>query len=164
MLNSGTEKPGMKVYSLNQKLVDEYHQGSGMPGSRLLRLAGIRDLAVQAAGRFGYEIVNADRLQEEYPARGFKGQVVYFSVYPDNTIIKRHLGAGGMAVFIREGKVIAANGCRARTIIKTITTSRNITGSNRLEDALAAAAGLMALRMQPDEVWRKLPPLNSVFD
>jgi hypothetical protein len=58
-----------------------------------------------------------------------------------------------MAVFIREGKVLVANGCRSRIIIKTKTT-RNVPGSNRLEDALAAAAGLMVLGVHPEEVWR----------
>lgn len=154
MLKSGTEEPSIKAYSLIQKLVDEYHQGSELTRSRLFRLAGIREFAVQAAGRFGYEVVNADRLQEVNPPGGYKGQVIYFSIYPENTIIRRHLGAGGMAVFIREGKVLTANGCRARTIVKSITT-HNINRANQLEDALAAVAGLMALGMQPEELWRK---------
>jgi len=153
MLNSGCERLSMEVYSSIQKFLNEYHGGSSVPRSRLLRLAVLRELAVQAAGRFGYEVVNADSLQDAYPAGHFKGQVVYFSVYPDNAVVKRHLGAGGKAVFIREGKVLVANGCRSRIIIKTKTT-RNFSGFNRLEDALAAAAGLMVLGVQPEEVWR----------
>lgn len=155
MLSSGTEWPSEEVYSSIQKFIGEYHQGPGMPRSRLLRLAGVREKAVQAAGRFGYEVINADRPQEVCPAGRFRGQVVYFSLYPDNAVIRRHLGAGGMAVFMREGQLLAASGCRSRSIIKTTITSRNLSGSSLLEDALAAAAGLIVLGMQPEKVWQK---------
>jgi cyanophycin synthetase len=153
MLNSGYERLSMEVYSSIQKFVDKYRQDSA-PRSRLLRLAILRELAVQAAGQFGYEVVNADSLQKENPGDRIKGQVVYFSVYPDNAVIRRHLGAGGMAVFIREGKVLVANGSRSRTITKTKATPLSIRDSNQLKDALAAAAGLMVLGVQPEEFWR----------
>lgn len=157
MLISGYERLSMEVYSSIQKFMEEYHQDS-MPRSRLSRLARLRELAVQGAGRFGYEVVNADSMQGEYPHCRIKSRVVYFSVYPDNAVIRRHLGAGGMAVFIREGKVLVTNGCRARTITRTKTTLCGAPDSNQLEDALAAAAGLMVLGVQPEEAWRGREP------
>ncbi|TEB08450.1 Cyanophycin synthetase [Pelotomaculum schinkii] len=163
MLNSGTEWLSMEFYSSIQKFVDEYRQGPDAPRSRLLRLAGLRELVLQAAGRFGYEVVNADSQQELYPAGRLKGRVVYYSVYPDNAVVRRHLGAGGMAVFIREGKVLVANGCRSRTITKTKTHPCNVSDANRLEDALAAAAGLMVLGVRPEEVWRCKGHQNQDF-
>jgi cyanophycin synthetase len=143
----------MEVYSAIQKFINNYHQNSVMPRSRLLRLSVLRELVVKAARRFGYEVVNADSLQEVYPGR-VKGQVVYFSIYSDNPVVRRHLGAGGMAVFIRDGKVLVANGCRSRTLAKTKTNPHSRTDSSRLEDALAAAAGLTVLGVRPEDVWR----------
>lgn len=154
MLNSGTKWPSMELYSSVQKFADEYRQGAGGPRSRLLRLAGLRELVLQAAGRFGCEVVNADSLQESYPAGRLKGRIVYYSVYPDNAVVRRHLGAGGMAVFVREGKVLVANGCRSRTITKITTQPCSVSDAHQLENALAAAAGLMVLGVQPEEVWR----------
>lgn len=152
MLNSAYERLSIKVYSAIQKFADQYRQDS-IPRSRLLRLAVLRDPAVRAAGRIGYKVVNADSLQEVHPGDRNQGWVVYFSVYPDNAVIRRHLGAGGMAVFIREGKVLSANGSRSRMITKT--TPRGSLDSNQLEDALAAAAGLMVLGVHPETVWRR---------
>lgn len=153
MLFSGDERLSMEVYSSIQKYVDGRHQDADVPSSPLLCLAGLRELAVQAAGRFGYEVINADSLQDVDPAGRIKGQVVYFSVYPENAVVRRHLGAGGMAVFIREGMVLVADGYRSRIITKTKTTPRSVTDLNQLEDALAAAAGLMVLGVQPEDVW-----------
>ncbi|MDD4238752.1 MAG: hypothetical protein PHT62_09390 [Desulfotomaculaceae bacterium] len=159
MLYSGNERLSMRIYSSIQKFTNEYHQYSGMPRSRLLRLACLKELVVQTAGRCGYEVVNADNLPELYPD-GIKSQVVYFSVYPDNVVVRRHLGAGGMAVFIRDGKVLVANGCQSRTITKTKASPRNVSDSNQLEDALAAAAGLIVLGVKPEAVWRGIGHRN----
>lgn len=151
MLNSEIEWSCMKVCSSIQELLGGGHPGQSLPRTRLLRLAALRELVLRAAGRFGYKVVNADKMHELYPD-GVKGQVIYYSVNPDNAVVRRHLGAGGKAVFVRDGKVLVANGCRSRTISRT--SSRKVLDTGLLEDALAAAAGLEVLGVQPEEVWR----------
>jgi len=105
------------------------------------------------AGSYGYVVVNADQT-DGLCLEEVKGEVVYYSAYPDNTVVRRHLGAGGLAVFVRGGKMIVAKGCCSRTITGTKIPGHKDIDANQLEDALAAAAGLMVLGVRPDEIWR----------
>lgn len=115
-------------------------------------LAGLKDLAVEEANLSGYAVINADNRQVSAGTGQGVGKVIYFSIVADNVMIRHHLGAGGTAVFIREGQVLAATGGRAKSIAGVNHVGKFSSKSISLEDALAAAAGLLALGIHPGEL------------
>ena len=119
----------------------------------LLRLAALKDLALEAATLSGCAVINADTRKAPSHTCQEAREVIYFSLTPDNVIIKRHLGVGGTAVFIREEQVLAATGGRARSIAATNHLSSHVDEPVKLEDALSAAAGFLALGIKPGELW-----------
>lgn len=123
-------------------------------GGLLALLAGLKDPALEAATRSGYAVINADSRQLSACNGQRLGKIIYFSMVADNVMVRRHLGAGGTAVFIREGQVLAATGGRARAIAGANHDGRLLSHLIKLEDALAAAAGLLALGIHPGELWQ----------
>jgi len=114
------------------------------------RLASLKEPVLYAALKCGYEVVNADHI----PANGHSSrdnmQIVYYSSNDHNAVVRRHLGAGGVAVFLRGGKVIGASGNVFRTICNTATDPRALDAA-QLDAALASVAGLLVLGILQEE-------------
>ncbi|HHU85379.1 MAG: hypothetical protein ACOX86_01750 [Pelotomaculaceae bacterium] len=110
-------------------------------------LAGLKDMAIEAALRAGYRVVNADGRRFKNSSGEQDGIVIYYSSASDNMLVRRHLGAGGLAVFVQDGKILAASGCGVRIIADAGGGSP--ADLSELDDALAAAAGLLALGILP---------------
>lgn len=145
-----------ELRNMIKKMMDENHD------NHLGLLAGLKGPALEAARLSGYTVLNAD--DHQLPAGAGQGmkKVIYFSVAADNVMVRRHLGAGGTAVFIREGQVLAATGGRAR-LIATLDRNDGFPPEQlSLEDALAAAAGFLALGIHPGELWRETVPGDTV--
>ena len=109
-------------------------------------LAGLKDMAIEAALRAGYRVVNADGRRFKNSSGEQDGIVIYYSSASDNMLVRRHLGAGGLAVFVQDGKILAASGCGVRIIAEPAAQPADL---SELDDALAAAAGLLALGILP---------------
>ena len=110
-------------------------------------LAGLKDMALEAASRAGYRVVNADGRRFRNSPGEQDGIVIYYSSASDNMLVRRHLGAGGLAVFVQDGKILAASGCGVRIIADA--GCGGPADLSELDDALAAAAGLLALGILP---------------
>jgi hypothetical protein len=122
-------------------------------GGLLLLLAAMKDLAVEAACLSGYRVINADNWQLSSGAGRVSGKVIYFSSIDDNILVRRHLGVGGAAVFVRDGQVLSATGGVAKPIAPAHDPANCQRNQGRLQDALAAAAAFLALGIQPGELW-----------
>ncbi len=146
----GRKNFGDSLFSRVEKTVQESiynpnlqeQQKDPVPG-----LAGLKDMALEAALRAGYRVVNADGRQVQNSSGQQDGIVIYYSSASDNMMVRRHLGAGGLAVFVRDGKILAASGCGVRII--SDAGCGGTADLSELDDALAAAAGLLALGILP---------------
>lgn len=105
-------------------------------------LAYIKSLVVETVRPGGFALLNADDPYVNEMAERVKAEIIYFSVEPSNVIIRRHLGAGGKAFFVRDGVMYAASGAFARGIlpVKDIPVTLGGIALHNLQNAIIAAA------------------------
>lgn len=102
----------------------------------------VKSLVVEAVKKDGAVVLNADDPFAPRLASRSRCEVVYFSLRENNVLIRRHLGAGGRAVFVRNGFVFYGHGENAVRLmkIKAIRAGMGGRATHNLENALAAAA------------------------
>lgn len=105
-------------------------------------LAYIKSLIVETVRPGGVALLNADDPYVNTLAPRARGEVVYVSAEPDNIIIRRHLGIGGRAFFVKNDIIYAACGGEARALIKVkdIPISFGGIAQHNVQNSLMAAA------------------------
>lgn len=105
-------------------------------------LAYIKSLIVETVKPGGFALLNADDPYVNELAARVRSEIVYFSVEPSNIIVRRHLGAGGKAFFVKDGIVYAARGGIARAIlpVNEIPVTLGGLALHNLQNAVIAAA------------------------
>lgn len=118
----------------------------------------VKSLVVEAVKDDGYVVLNADDSFAPRLAAASRGQVIYFSLHEDNVLVRRHLGAGGSAVFVRNG--IVYYGCGKELVrlirVKSIKAGMGGRALHNLENALAAAAAAYSCGLSPIAIRRGL--------
>jgi|GEM_PF-6643016 len=148
---------------IQRRLEDLESAAMDRRGDCLSLLADLKETALEAARLSGCAVLSADGRQPSPPAGQGMKKLIYFSVTADSVVVRRHLGVGGTAVFIREDQVLAATGGRAK-LIATINSNDGFSPEQfQLEDALAAAAGFLALGIQPWELWPENGPRDAMM-
>lgn len=112
-------------------------------------LAHVKSLVLETVRKGGYSLLNADDRYVMNLANRAGGEIVYFSLEPDNIVVRRHLGVGGKAVFLREGVVYAAQGRESKAIaaIKDIPITLGGLAQHNIQNALVAAAACWCLKL-----------------
>ncbi|MFC7515289.1 cyanophycin synthetase [Herbaspirillum sp. GCM10030257] len=82
------------------------------------------------------------------------GDVIFFSVSPDNDVVAQHRAQGGRAVYLRDGQVILANGAHETLLVKmsAIGISNLDKRAYVVENVLAAVAAGWALGIASDVI------------
>ena len=111
-------------------------------------LAHIKALIVETVRSGGAALLNADDPYVAAMAARVQGEIVYFSVEPDNIVVRRHLGIGGKAFFVKDDIIYAAYGSLARPIIHAADIPITLGGiaMHNLQNALIAAAACYCLK------------------
>ncbi len=119
---------------------------------KLEEMAQVKSLVIEALEQGGTAILNADDIWCVKSARYIRENLIYFSVKGDNLVIKRHLATGQKAVFIRQNKLIIAEGESYRSIIdlKDIPLAIQGLAQFNIANTLAAVAGCIAIGV-PDK-------------
>jgi cyanophycin synthetase len=114
-------------------------------------LVYIKSLVAERVRDGGTLILNADdeevsRLLEIPRVREGEKRVVYFSAHENHVLIKRHLAAGGMGYFVRDGWVIEAEGDFERHVVDVTTVPATMGGMAKYQvsNVLAAIAACRA--------------------
>lgn len=112
-------------------------------------LAYVKALVLETVKPDGFAVINADDAYSATLAKRTRGEIVYFSLEPDNLMIRRHLGRGGKAVFVRDGMIYAANGKDAKPLLPAANIPATLGGiaTHNLQNALIAAAACYCLRI-----------------
>ena len=88
------------------------------------------------------------------------GEVIYFSLHPDNEAIIRHLRAGGRALIARPGPdgevVFLIDGDTSIVLAPEISASRNERAAGNISNALAAAAACVGLGINSEFICQGL--------
>jgi cyanophycin synthetase len=103
------------------------HLGSG--GINTLEdMAKVKSVVAETVHESGYAILNADDELVAEMAEEVRGKVAYFSMHPDNPIVKEHVARGGTAAIYEEGYIsILKRGWTLR-IEKAINIPLTLTG------------------------------------
>ncbi|NLP40911.1 MAG: cyanophycin synthetase [Veillonellaceae bacterium] len=105
-------------------------------------LAYIKSLVIETVRPGGFALLNADDPYVNEMAERVQAEIVYFSVEPSNVIVRRHLGCGGRAFFVKDGVIYAASGAFARAIlpVENIPVTLGGIALHNLQNAIIAAA------------------------
>jgi len=88
-----------------------------------------------------------------------EGVVVwYFSMQPDHPVVQQHVAQGGPAVVCRDGEIVLLNAGGARPLVRVERLPFTLNGRARhnVENALAAVAALLALKLPANAVAQAL--------
>jgi cyanophycin synthetase len=115
-------------------------------------LVNIKSLVAERVREGGTLILNADdeqlgRLMDNHRVNRIKRNVVYFSLSEHHLLINRHLSAGGVAYFLRDGWIVEAKGQRQYRICQALSIPVTMMGAARFQIANAMAA-IAAARAQ----------------
>lgn len=115
-------------------------------------LAKVKSLVGEAVHPEGYAILNADDRYVVGLIPRIRSRVVFFSAAGDNILVRRHLGVGGTAVFVKNKTVVVACGNKLHKIIpvKNIPCTFQGAAQHNVQNVLAAAAGCWALGIPLD--------------
>ncbi|TLM99106.1 cyanophycin synthetase, partial [bacterium] len=125
----------------------------GMDGVETLEdMAKIKSLIGETVNPKGYTILNADDRYVAGLVSRMRSRIVFFSTAGDNIMVKRHLGAGGTAVFVKNKTVVAACGNKLSKLlpVKSIPCTFHGIAQHNVENALAAVAACWVLGVSPD--------------
>lgn len=117
-------------------------------------LADVKSLVVETVRKNGFAVLNADDPHVLAMAGRVRGKIIYFSLVPDNIAVRRHLGAGGTAVFVKNRMLVVARGQQVRRLLPVRRLPSSLEGLARhnIQNALAAAAASVGLGVSPEHI------------
>jgi cyanophycin synthetase len=129
----------------------------------LEQLVRVKRCIVEVVAPTGYAVLKADDPLAAGMAEKCPGKVIYFAQAANAPVIAAHREAGGRAVFVRGGAIIAAEGAN-ETVVTTLDrvplTHRGRIGF-QVENALATAAAGWALGQSFEQVAEGLATFAS---
>ena len=118
------------------------------------QLAWVKSTLVWAVAPHGYAVLNAADPLVVAMAKYCDGQVIYFARQEQNPVLAAHRVTGGRAVFVRDNRVIFAEGDREIALVslaKAPLTHGGRVGFH-VENTLAAASAAWACGIPPETI------------
>ena len=117
-------------------------------------LADVKSLIVETVRKDGYAIINADDAYAEHMIARANGTVVLVSMYADNRLVRRYLGAGGTAFYLQGGTVWKAQADRQEAIVNLRDAPITFGGraDHQMQNCLLACAGAVMLGLDREIV------------
>lgn len=114
-------------------------------------LAYVKALVIETVRPDGVVLLNADDCRVAVLRSRAKAEIVYFSTRPDNIIIRRHLGEGGKACFVKNGMVYFAVGHseQALAAIADIPITLHGYAQHNIQNTVVAAAACWSQGIKP---------------
>ncbi|NLM51291.1 MAG: cyanophycin synthetase [Firmicutes bacterium] len=108
----------------------------------LADLIYVKSLVAEAVYDTGTVVLNADDAHVHELAERVWAEIIYFSTQADSITVRRHLGNGGRAVFLRRGAILAAWGNRVTLVGRTrdFAVTHNGYAQHQIENLLSALA------------------------
>ena len=113
-------------------------------------LAFVKSLVIEALKTDGYAVLNADDNHIEEIMSRVRGNLIMFSQNRGNPLLEGHITNGGIAVIVENQMIyIYENGVRKLLLgIDQVPSTYSGQASFNIENTLAAAAGLIALKIE----------------
>ena len=103
-------------------------------------LVHVKSLVAEAVYDDGTVVLNADDPYVHDVAKRVWAEVIYTSLQSGNITVRRHLGNGGRAVFVRRGTILAAQGNRVTPVgrIRDFSVTFSGKATHQVENLLSA--------------------------
>jgi len=123
----------------------------------------IKSLVVERVKPGGFSLLNADDPCVTALIPRAKGEIVYFTTEFDNLIVRRHLGIGGKALFVKEGIIYAACGNMSRPVVRVEDIPVTLGGlaQHNIQNAVIAAAACHCLKVPLNFIRRGLTTFDQ---
>lgn len=114
-------------------------------------LVHVKSLVAEAVYPGGTVILNADDAYVNEFAAASWADVIYFSLQGGNITVRRHLGKGGKAIFVRRGTILAVHGGRAALVgrVRDFAVTMGGRATHQVENLLGALAALWGYGLHP---------------
>lgn len=121
-------------------------------------LAHVKSLVLEMVKVSGVAVINADDAFAPKFAARVQSNIVYFSSETNNMLVRRHLGTGGKAVFVKNDMVYLAEGAKSEAILRVQDMPVTLGGKARhnIENALVAIAATYGYGIDPRCIRRGL--------
>ena len=126
-------------------------------------IAHVKSLVAEVVKPHSYVVLNADDSLVVQMAKRTKGRVIYFSTEKENICVRKHLGIGGTAVFVRRGVILLCQGSRSFRIcsVKQIPVTWNGLAKHNIHNVLAAVAAGWAMGLSAVAIRNSLQNFSS---
>jgi cyanophycin synthetase len=128
----------------------------------------IKSLVAERVREGGTLVLNADderlaHLMQVPRVNKIPRKVVFFSLAPDNSIVRGHVAAGGMAYVRHQGWLVELAGSSERRMVREAAVPVTLQGAARFQTAnvLAAVAACRALGLAPEDIAGALAHFQS---
>ena len=126
-------------------------------------IAHVKSLIAEVVKPHSYVVLNADDPHVVQMAQRTQGRVIFFSTEKDNIHIRKHLGKGGTAVFVRRGMILLCQGSQVFRIcsVKQIPVTWDGKANHNIQNTLAAIASGWALGISTEAIRDSLQEFSS---
>ncbi|HBV86591.1 MAG TPA: cyanophycin synthetase [Desulfosporosinus sp.] len=126
-------------------------------------IAHVKSLIAEVVMPHSYVVLNADDPHVVQMAQRTQGRVIFFSTEKDNIHIRKHLGKGGTAIFVRRGTILLCQGSQVFRIcsVKQIPVTWDGKARHNIQNALAAIASGWALGLSVTAIRNSLQDFSS---
>ncbi len=123
----------------------------------------IKSLIVEMVNAAGFALLNADDPCVTALTGRAEGEVVFFTTEGDNLIVRRHLGIGGKAFFVKDGIIYAASSNVARPVARVCDIPVTLGGlaQHNIQNAVIAAAACCCLKLPISFIRRGLTTFDE---
>ncbi|KLU62062.1 cyanophycin synthetase [Peptococcaceae bacterium CEB3] len=121
-------------------------------------LTRVKSLVAEVVKPHSYVVLNADDPYVLKMAGRTNGKVILFSQHKDNIHVRKHLGRGGGAVFVRRGVILYCQGSQSYRIcgVRQLPITLGGRARHNAENALAAVAAAWALGLSAESIRQSL--------
>ncbi|MEN6407298.1 MAG: cyanophycin synthetase [Thermoguttaceae bacterium] len=129
-------------------------------------LAKVKRCIVEALTPSGHAVLNAADPLVAAMAAHCPGEVIFFAVDGQHPVLSRHRSVGGRAAFVRDGKIILADGEREEILmgLDRLPLTRNGQVSFQVENSLASVAAAWVLGIPLDLIRTRAESIAADVD
>ena len=126
-------------------------------------IAHVKSLVAEVVQQHSYVVLNADDPHVVNMAKRTQGRVILFSMEKDNIYVRKHLGVGGTAVFVRRGMILLCQGSKSFRIcsVKQIPATLDGKAKHNIHNSLASVAAGWALGLSAAAIQNSLRDFSS---
>lgn len=117
-------------------------------------MAYMKSLVLERVKPSGTALINADDPNVVNLTPRVKAKVAYFSLRADNWVVRRYLGAGGKAFYVKDGIIYAAEGRRVQPVVAVADIPITLGGraGHNVQNALIAVGVALSLNIPAEQV------------